>query len=88
MRLADLREAYIATTNVLHELRIDFRLFDDLLKQRVDEIIELSIFESSLEALGKRRSDRESNHYIIGIPGCADIDVRSAGMLVWRGWLH
>jgi dsRNA-specific ribonuclease len=72
MELADLREAYIAAANVLHELRVNFRLFDDFLQQRVDEIIELGIFESSLEALGKRCSDRKSNHNIISILRCAD----------------
>jgi hypothetical protein len=66
------RETYIAAADVLDELRIDFRFLDDLLEQRIDEVIQLSIFESALEAFGKWCSDRESNYYIVGILGRAD----------------
>jgi len=66
------RGTYIATADILHELRIDPRLLYDLLEQRVEEVIELRIFESTFEALGKWCPNCESNHYIVGILGCAD----------------
>ncbi len=69
-------KSYIATADVLDEFRVDFGLLDDLLEQGVDEVIELSIFKSTLEALGKWCTDSESNHYIVGILRCTVIGVR------------
>jgi hypothetical protein len=68
-------EAYIATADILDEFGVDFRLLDHLLEQCIDEIVELSIFNSALEAFRKRCSNGESNDYIIGILRCADIEL-------------
>jgi hypothetical protein len=58
---------YIATADILDKLGVDFRFLNDFLEKRVDEVIELSIFESTLETFGKWCSDCESNDYIVGI---------------------
>jgi hypothetical protein len=39
MKLTDLGKTHIAAADVLDELGVDSRLLDDLLEQRVDEII-------------------------------------------------
>ena len=52
LRSANDCQAYIATANILDELSVDSRLFNDLLQERVDEIIELCVLEFSFEALG------------------------------------
>jgi hypothetical protein len=36
-------QAYIATADILDQPRIDFRLINDFLEQRIDEIIELCV---------------------------------------------
>jgi hypothetical protein len=79
---------YIATADILDKLRVDFRLLDDLLEQRVDEVIELGVFESTLKALGKWCSDRESDHYIVGILGGSVMNVGMCYDDGWRGYLH
>jgi len=39
MKLADLGKTHIAAADILDELGVDSRLLDNLLEQRVDEII-------------------------------------------------
>jgi len=84
----DNAKTHIATADILDELRVDFGLLDNLLEQRIDEVVELSIFESTLEAFGKRCSNCESNHYIVGILGGAAMNVGMCHADVQRGSLH
>lgn len=45
-------KTYIATANILHKLRIQFRLLNNLLQQRVNQVIQLCILESSFKTFG------------------------------------
>lgn len=63
--------AYIATADILDQLRVNFRLFNDLLQERVYKIVELCILESTLETLCQWCTDGEGDNYIIGILGSA-----------------
>lgn len=59
--------AYISQTDVLHHLRIYVRLLNDFLQQRIDEIIELGVFESASASLGQRRPYRERDDNIVWV---------------------
>lgn len=58
---------YISQTYIFDHLRIEIGFLDDLLQQRVDEIVELCVFEPALEALGKGGTYSQGDNNIVGV---------------------
>lgn len=78
----------ITEANVLHHLRVDVRLFEDLLEQLVHDEVERSIFHATFEAFGQGRSYGECNDYIVGVLlGSVDIYVSAdaTGLMLPEG---
>lgn len=57
----------ISKANVLNHLRIDPRLLNDSLQQRVDEVIERRVFHTPFESLTEGCSYGESDDHIIRV---------------------
>jgi hypothetical protein len=47
-----MERGYVATADILYELRVELRSCDHLLEQLIDEEVELGILKASLESLG------------------------------------
>lgn len=58
---------YISQTYVLHHLRVYVGFLDDFLQQRVDEIVEGSVFKASFEAFCQRRPYRQCDDNIVRV---------------------
>lgn len=60
-------EAYVAQADILNERRVQLRLLQRLLQQRVNYVVKLRVLESTLDSLGQGRSQSKGNHDIIWV---------------------
>ena len=58
---------HVSEDNILDQVGVQVGLGYDLLQERVEDIIELSVLETALEALGHGRAQSKCDHDIIGI---------------------
>lgn len=58
---------YISKTNILDQCRINLALFQHLLQERVYNVIEIGIFETTLLSFCERGSNGEGNNNIVGV---------------------
>jgi hypothetical protein len=65
------RWTYIATADVLDEVRVEIRLLDDLLQQGVYQEVQLGVLEAALSGLSQGRPYGEGNDHIVGVLGGA-----------------
>ena len=72
---------YIATADILYQARVEFRFLDNFLKERIQEEIELSVFESTLETFCEWCANRKGYNYIVGIlGGTVDVGISTCFM--------
>ena len=62
-----MERTYIAHANVLNQSRIDVCLVQSFLQQSVDHIVEVGIFEATLDGLGQRCSMSKSDNHIVWV---------------------
>lgn len=58
---------HISYANVLNEDRVQFAALVDLLRELVEDAIELSVLEATLACLGQGSTDGEGDNNVIGI---------------------
>ena len=57
----------ISKANVLYHLRVDVRLFDDLLQQLVNDEVKRSILHAAFKAFSQGGAYGECDDYIVGV---------------------
>ena len=57
----------ISKANILYHLRVDVRLFNDLLEQLVNDEVERSIFHAAFETFSQWCPYGECDDYIVGV---------------------
>lgn len=58
---------YIAHANILNQSRVDVCLVQGLLQQSVDHIVEVGVFEATLDGLGQGCSMSKSDNHIVWV---------------------
>lgn len=59
--------AHISKTNILDQRRIDLALFKHLFQERVYNVVEVRIFETTLLSFCERGSDGKGNDNVVGV---------------------
>ncbi len=67
--------AYIAKTDILDKLGINFRFCDESFEGLVDDEIERSVFQATFAPFGKGRTDGTGDDYVIRVLLSAVVDV-------------
>lgn len=62
-----LQTTYIAQADILNQGRVDLRLGQCLLQQRVDDVVQLGILETTLARLGQWCAKRQCDYNIVGV---------------------
>ena len=60
-------ETYIAHANILNQSGVDVGPVQGLLQQSVDHVIEVGVFETTLDGLGQGRSESKSDNHIVRV---------------------